>query len=139
MQFYFYTCILILIFKLVVTIFCFNCTKKYRFLIIEFDLAIIDLYQPEKVLSLEAGVTKFFQDNNRFGVLTAKGICVAIWKLDMYYMFDPDSRGPCGVNMLNGTACITRFTSPQKLVDVLKQNLEKGDDKFFLFNKIFVN
>lgn len=86
----------------------------------------LDTDEKEKVLSLKQGLNKYFDQHN-FGVLNAKNVAVGIWKLaDYYYMFDPDSRGPCGLKEVNGTGCITRFKNLDHLADVFKRNLDKG-------------
>lgn len=41
----------------------------------------------------------------------------------MYYMFDSHARGPNGVKIPTGVACITRYMSLDTLIDVFKQNL----------------
>lgn len=92
----------------------------------------------EDVLDVRRGLDKFFAEN-KSGILCGKDLCVAVFRGEkIFYMFDPNSRGPCGVKTVNGKACVTRYLDPELLTQVFLKNLEKEGKNFFAIHKVCV-
>ncbi|KAK5638441.1 hypothetical protein RI129_012736 [Pyrocoelia pectoralis] len=91
------------------------------------DVIIGDIYakQDGDVIDLKTALQQFFQDY-RFGIVACKNMTCAIWKgVKIYYMFDSNSRGPCGLSCPSGEACITRYLNLDVASDVFLSNLPK--------------
>lgn len=89
------------------------------------------------IFNLPRGISKFFEEN-KFGILCAKDVCVAIIRgsSKMYYIFDPMSRGPSGIKCVNGVACITRFCDIESLANIVLLNLQKEGNNGFAIHKV---
>lgn len=75
----------------------------------------------------------------KYGILCAKGICVAIWRgQKLYYMFDPKSRGPNGIQSPFGKACITRYLDLDIMADVFVKNIPQEGCNSFYIHKIWI-
>lgn len=73
----------------------------------------------------------FFQDH-AYGILTANGISVAIFKYDnTFWIFDSHSRGPNGRRAQNGTACLIKFLETQSMYSMLKNTIPKSLENIF--------
>nr|XP_049706982.1 uncharacterized protein LOC110381109 isoform X13 [Helicoverpa armigera] len=88
------------------------------------------------VNSLKKAITSFFS-NNKYGVLCAKGYCVAIWKgVDdkSYVMLEPHAVGPAGKASPAGAAALVIFSNIEELADTFRANVDNtmrpGDNKF---------
>lgn len=54
----------------------------------------------EEIFDVHRGLAAFFS-NHRQGILEAKESVVAVWKgVKVYYMFDPQQRGPSGKKVI---------------------------------------
>lgn len=97
----------------------------------------INASENDVILSLPKGLREFF-DGNKYGILCSKGVCVAIVKGSsrMYYMFDPMSRGPSGINCTNGVACITRFCEIDSLANIFLSNLPKEGKNAYVIHSV---
>lgn len=94
------------------------------------DLYAKDLENP---IDVKKALEKYFSEY-KYGIMCAKGICVAIWRgQKIYYMFDPKSRGPNGVRSPFGKACITRYLDLQTMADVFVKNIpQEGRNEFYI-------
>jgi len=73
----------------------------------------------------------FFQ-NHTYGILTANGISIAIFKCDnTFWIFDLHSRGPNGRPAKNGTACLIKFSETQSMYNMLKNSIPKSSENIF--------
>ncbi|KAF5281689.1 hypothetical protein FQA39_LY17710 [Lamprigera yunnana] len=86
-----------------------------------------------EILDVKRGIGEFFQ-NNKMGFLVCKNLTVAIWRgVNIFYMFDSNSNGPCGLACPSGEACITRYLEQDMMSEVILKNLEKeGRTSFFI-------
>lgn len=92
----------------------------------------------EDLLDVKGALEKYFEEY-KYGIMCAKGICVAIWRgQKVYYMFDPKSRGPNGVQSPFGKACITRYLDLQKMADVFVKNIPKVGRNEFTIHKVWM-
>ena len=80
------------------------------------------------LLNLEKRLDIFFE-NERFAVLTADGLSMALWKMsEKFWMFDSHSRDENGNSTsLFGTACLMSFASIPSLMNVLLQNVHNNN------------
>lgn len=70
----------------------------------------------------------FFQDHT-YGILTANGISVAIFKYNnTFWIFDSHSRGPNGRPAQNGTACLIKFLEIKSMYNMLKSIIPKSSE-----------
>ncbi|KAF2880315.1 hypothetical protein ILUMI_25857 [Ignelater luminosus] len=102
------------------------------------DIIKGELYanESQEILDVKRGLTSYL-DENRSGILTAKDLTVAVWRgANVYFMFDPNSRVPNGVQCVNGEACITRYLNLNVLVDVFLKNLSKRGKNSFKIHKV---
>lgn len=97
----------------------------------------INAEENDTILNVNKALTNFFAEN-KYGILCAKDLCVAVIKggNKMFYMFDPQSRGPSGIKCVNGVACITRFLELDQLVNLFLLNLEKEGKNAFVIHKV---
>ncbi|GJQ78158.1 hypothetical protein Trydic_g2490 [Trypoxylus dichotomus] len=72
------------------------------------------------VLNLREALQRFFEENTH-GVIETPALMLAVWEEDepkkTFYMFDPCSRGACGMPQTNGTACLLIFECEKMLAD----------------------
>lgn len=93
---------------------------------------LMDAKRDRNVLDLNAGLVKFFEDNE-FGIVTSKQVSVAVWKNhDGYYCFDSHELDDRGLKSGFGTACALRFADIAGLSKAIEANL--GPDKTAAFN-----
>jgi len=86
----------------------------------------------EGLPNLKNALHIFFQ-NHTYGILTANGISVAIFKCDdIFWIFDSHSRGPNGRPAKNGTACLIKFSETQSMYNMLKNSIPKSLQKIYL-------
>ncbi|CAH1118614.1 unnamed protein product [Phaedon cochleariae] len=87
----------------------------------------------EDILDVQRGLEEFFKAN-KYGILQAKDLAVAIWRGEkIYFMFDGLNRGPNGILSPTGTACITRYIDLAKMADTFLQNISKyGKNVFYI-------
>lgn len=69
---------------------------------------------------------KFFEENTH-GVIETETLSVAIWEEEdqpgLIYMFDPNPRGPGGLSLLGGTACLLVFETSKMAADHFIANI----------------
>lgn len=67
-------------------------------------------------------------------IIHVKNKSFAIYKgQKMYYLFDPNCRGPNGLKTTNGVACLLRCMFLDQLVEIIKLNLpEEGSNRFYI-------
>lgn len=77
------------------------------------------------ILNVPRGVSEFF-GSYKYGILQCKNLAVALWRgVNVFYMFDSNSNGPCGHACPSGEACVTRYLNTDVLSDVFVKNLVK--------------
>lgn len=87
---------------------------------------VIDTKDPH-VLNLRQGIEQFFEENTH-GVLTAANLTLAVWEEEeeeeehhhseaLIYMFDPNPRGPTGMPLDTGAACVMTFANAKVASD----------------------
>ncbi|KAJ8954144.1 hypothetical protein NQ318_005738 [Aromia moschata] len=82
---------------------------------------IIDIKDPE-ILNLRQGIEKFFEENTH-GIIVTDPLTLAIWEEEqegaeaLIYMFDPYPRGPTGMPLNTGTACVMTFVNARVAAD----------------------
>lgn len=85
-------------------------------------------------LSVSKGIEQFFEENTH-GILTASNLTLAIWEEEeehsdnLIYMFDPNPRGPTGMPLETGTACVMTFVNAKVTADHIMACLLDPDQK----------
>lgn len=99
------------------------------------DICAKDL---EKPLDVKTALSIYFSEY-KYGILCAKGNCVAIWRgQKLYYMFDPKSRGPNGIASPFGKACITRYRDLETMAEVFVKNIPPEGRNEFCVHKTWL-
>ncbi|XP_026739792.1 uncharacterized protein LOC113502426 isoform X1 [Trichoplusia ni] len=92
--------------------------------------------ESSSVNSLKKAINAFF-NNNKYGVLCAKGYCVGIWKGaddKSFVMFEPHAVGPAGRTSPVGAAAAVLFSTVDDLANCFRSNVEglmrPGNNRF---------
>ncbi|CAH1989161.1 unnamed protein product [Acanthoscelides obtectus] len=70
----------------------------------------------ENILNLRQGLEQFFEENTH-GIIVTDPLVLAIWEEEqdhgtsLIYMYDPNPRGPMGMPLFTGTACLVTFVN----------------------------
>ncbi|KAB0791417.1 hypothetical protein PPYR_03217 [Photinus pyralis] len=102
------------------------------------DAVTGDIYAEgsKDVADVRRALEEFFKDH-RFGIIACKNLTCAIWKgVKIYYMFDSNSRGPCGATCPSGEACITRCLNTNAIADIFLGNLPKEGRNGFAIHSV---
>nr|CAH7728598.1 unnamed protein product [Callosobruchus chinensis] len=69
-----------------------------------------------QIQNLRQGLERFFEENTH-GIIVTDPLVLAIWEEEqdhgapMIYMYDPNPRGPMGMPLFTGTACLVTFVN----------------------------
>ncbi|XP_023310426.1 uncharacterized protein LOC111691585 [Anoplophora glabripennis] len=80
------------------------------------------------------GIEQFFEENTH-GILTTANLTLAIWEEEedhseaLIYMFDPNPRGPTGMPLDTGTACVMTFVNAKVAADHIMACMLDPDEK----------
>lgn len=117
------------------------CTGEARVdlgITLEFLKGDINAKDTENPMDVKTALELYFTEY-KYGLVCAKGICVAIWRgQKVYYMFDPKSRGPNGIRSPFGKACITRYLDLKTMADVFVKNIPHEGRNAFSIHKIWI-
>ncbi|XP_065167903.1 uncharacterized protein [Atheta coriaria] len=73
--------------------------------------------------NLQKGFKEFFKDND-YGILTCRGISVAVFKAHgQYFYFDSHDRNNFGFVVAHGKACVQKFLDSDTMAEVIMGNL----------------
>lgn len=99
----------------------------------------INAQNSEEVMDVKRALESYFEEH-RSGILSCKNLTVAVWRgARVYFMFDSNSRGPNGVECVNGEACVTRYLDVGTMADVFLQNLIKDGRNAFAIHQVKVH
>uniref|UniRef100_A0AAR5Q8U4 Uncharacterized protein n=1 Tax=Dendroctonus ponderosae TaxID=77166 RepID=A0AAR5Q8U4_DENPD len=92
---------------------------------------MVDMMYEKCNCQLECSLEKFFETNTN-AIMQIGSVYLAIWKQrNMFFCFDPYSRGTEGYRCRDGYACVSMHANIHSLVDTVTHNF---DDKDAIFN-----